>query len=177
MLSARGKIIVKQVYWPLIFLYGRLPANSKLEIDFVYQCNCSHWMCTHSGLEIYAFIGAFDHYKRGVYNDQKHGIEPFRHNPLWCGSYNLSRGCMICQFLLSPSSAGLVHDDVIKWKHFPRYWSLVGGIQWSQKFSSHEVFFDMRLNKRMSKQSRRWWFETPSHSLWCHSNNICGARN
>ena len=24
-----------------------------------------------------------------------------------------------------------LHDDVIKWNHFPRYWPLVRGIQWS----------------------------------------------
>ena len=35
---------------------------------------------------------------------------------------------------------------------------------------SFDVFFDLRLNKRISKQSRRWWFETPSCSLWCHCN-------
>ena len=34
---------------------------------------------------------------------------------------------------------------------------------------SFEVFFDLRLNKRLSKQSRRRWFET-SHSLWRHYN-------
>ena len=28
--------------------------------------------------------------------------------------------------------------------------------------------FDLHLNKRLSKQSRRWWFETPSRSLWRH---------
>ena len=31
---------------------------------------------------------------------------------------------------------------------------------------SFEVFFDLRLNKRLSKQLRRQWFETPSRSLW-----------
>ena len=31
---------------------------------------------------------------------------------------------------------------------------------------SLDVFFDLRLNKRLSKQPRRWWFETPSRSLW-----------
>ena len=35
---------------------------------------------------------------------------------------------------------------------------------------SFAVFFDLRLNKRLSKQSRRWWFETPSRSLWRHLN-------
>ena len=32
------------------------------------------------------------------------------------------------------------------------------------------VFFDLRLNRRLSKQSRRWWFETPSRLLWGHCN-------
>ena len=33
---------------------------------------------------------------------------------------------------------------------------------------SFDVFFDLRLNKRLSKQSRRRWFETLSPSLWRH---------
>ena len=37
---------------------------------------------------------------------------------------------------------------------------------------SFDVFFDLRLNKRLSKQSRRWWFGTPSCSLWCHRNAL-----
>ena len=32
------------------------------------------------------------------------------------------------------------------------------------------VFFDLRLNKQLNKQSRGWWFETLSHSLWRHCN-------
>ena len=35
---------------------------------------------------------------------------------------------------------------------------------------SFDVFFDLRLNKRLNKKSYGWWFETPSCSLWCHSN-------
>ena len=35
---------------------------------------------------------------------------------------------------------------------------------------SFDVFFDMRLNKRLSKQPWGWWFETPSWSLWRHCN-------
>ena len=31
-----------------------------------------------------------------------------------------------------------------------------------------DVFFDLRLNKRLSRPSRGWGFETPSCSLWCH---------
>ena len=38
---------------------------------------------------------------------------------------------------------------------------------------SFDVFFDLRLNKRLSKQPWGWWFETPSRSLWRHRNDIC----
>ena len=33
---------------------------------------------------------------------------------------------------------------------------------------SFDVFLDLRLKKRLSKQSWGWWFETPSRSLWRH---------
>ena len=33
-----------------------------------------------------------------------------------------------------------------------------------------DVFFDLRLNKRLSKQSWDWWFEMPSCPLWRHCN-------
>ena len=33
-----------------------------------------------------------------------------------------------------------------------------------------DVFFDLRMNIRLSKQSRRRWFETPSRSYWRHCN-------
>ena len=35
---------------------------------------------------------------------------------------------------------------------------------------SFDVFFDLRLNKRLSKHSWGWWFETLSWSLWRHHN-------
>ena len=70
------------------------------------------------------------------------------------------------------------HDDVIKWKHFPRYWPFVRGIHRSPvNFPTQrpvtrrsDVFFDLRLYKRLNKQSRGWWFEAPSLSLWRHCN-------
>ena len=72
------------------------------------------------------------------------------------------------------------HDDVIKWKPFPRYWPYVRGIHRSSVNSlqkglvtrSFDVFFDLCLNKRLSKQSWGWWFETPSRSSWRHRNAL-----
>ena len=37
---------------------------------------------------------------------------------------------------------------------------------------SFDVFFDLRLNKRLSKQSWGWWFETLSRPLWRHHNGL-----
>ena len=36
-----------------------------------------------------------------------------------------------------------------------------------------DVFYDLRLNKRLSKQSWGWWFETPSRPLWRNCNVLC----
>ena len=70
------------------------------------------------------------------------------------------------------------HDDVIEWKHFPRYWPFVRGIQRSPVNSPHKgqwreaLVFSLicALNKRLSKQSWGWWFEMPTRSLWLHCN-------
>ena len=72
----------------------------------------------------------------------------------------------------------LYHDDVIKWKHFRVTGQLCGEFAGPGEFPaqrpmtrSFDVFFDMRLNKRSSKQPWGWWFETPSWSLWRHCND------
>ena len=72
----------------------------------------------------------------------------------------------------------VIHDDVIKWKHFPRYWPVVRGIHRSRDNFPHKgqwrgaLVFSLicALNKRLSKQLWSWWFETPSRSLWRHCN-------
>ena len=77
------------------------------------------------------------------------------------------------------------HDDVIKWKHFPRYWPFVRGIHRSPVNSPHKgqwrgtLMFSLicSLNERLSKQSWAWWFETPSCSLWCHCNEWSSTEN
>ena len=68
------------------------------------------------------------------------------------------------------------------WRHQMETFSAVTGPLWgnspvigefpSQKpvTRSFDVFFDLRLNRRLSKQSWDWWFETPSGSLWRHCN-------
>ena len=69
------------------------------------------------------------------------------------------------------------HDDVIKRKHFSRYWPFVWGIHRSPVNSPHKgqcrgalmLSLICALNTQLSKQSWGWWFEAPSRSLWRHS--------
>ena len=57
------------------------------------------------------------------------------------------------------------HDDVIKWKHFPRYWPFVRGIhRWRGALMFSLTWTNAWVN------NLDWWFETPSHSLWRHCN-------
>ena len=64
------------------------------------------------------------------------------------------------------------HDDVIKWKHFLCYRHFVRGIHWSPVDFPHKSLWcgalslsSIRLDKRLSNQSRHHWLETPSQSL------------
>ena len=72
------------------------------------------------------------------------------------------------------------HDDVIKMETFSALLaiyagnSLVPGEFPAQRpvTRSFDVFFDLRLNKRISKQSWGWWFETLSRPSWRHRNEV-----
>ena len=75
-------------------------------------------------------------------------------------------------------------SDVTWWRHQMKTFcallalcagnSLVTGEFPSQRpvTRSFDVFFDLRLNKRLSKQSWGCWFETTSRSLWRHFNSL-----
>ena len=70
-----------------------------------------------------------------------------------------------------------IHDDVIKWEHFPHYWPFVWGIHRSLVNSPHKGQLRGALMFSLIcawingyKQSWGWWFETPSCLLWRHCN-------
>ena len=60
----------------------------------------------------------------------------------------------------------LMHDVVIKWKRFPRYWPFARGIYMKYEFPAQ------RPVKRLSKQWWGWWFEMPSRPLWGRCNGL-----
>ena len=50
---------------------------------------------------------------------------------------------------------------------------VIGEFPWRRPLNrSFDVFFDLRLNKGLSKQSWYRWFEMPSQSLWRHCNAV-----
>ena len=62
-------------------------------------------------------------------------------------------------------------------QHLSPYY--IRSLQWCHRWfpsqrpmtQSFDVFFDLHLNKRLSKQWRSWWFQTSWRSLLCHCNS------
>ena len=49
---------------------------------------------------------------------------------------------------------------------------VTGGFSWQRQVTRNvDISLDLHLDKRLSKQSRRRRFETPSRSLWLHCND------
>ena len=88
--------------------------------------------------------------------------------------------CKIAVSLTEKLKNNNYHDDVIKWKYFPRYWPFARGIHRWPVNSPHKVQWRgalmlsliCTLYRRLSKQSWGWWFETLSHSEWRHCNGV-----
>ena len=89
--------------------------------------------------------------------------------------HQLAKRLLLCGTCCLPS----LHDYAW-WRHQMETFSALlaicaGNLRVHGKFAtqrpvrrSFDVFFDLRPNKRLSKQSWGWWFETPSRSLWRH---------
>ena len=81
-----------------------------------------------------------------------------------------------CSYFLKFKFVGK-HNDIIKWKRFPRYWPFVQGIHQSPVNSPRKgqwcralMFSFLCLIKWLSKQLWGWWFEMQSCPLWHHCN-------
>ena len=93
---------------------------------------------------------------------------------IWCNNDKYMLGIRLLTCWPHKRHPTLCHDEVIKWKHFPLYWQFVRGSHRSPMTWSFDVFFDLCLNKRWSKQSWDSWFETPSCPLCRHTNGPHG---
>ena len=73
--------------------------------------------------------------------------------------------------LMMTSSNGNISALLALYHHYEENPLVTGGFPLQRPVTrSFDMFFDLRLKKGLSKQSIRWWFETPSRSLWRHWN-------
>ena len=87
-------------------------------------------------------------------------------------------------YIIHPLNVFWLHDDVINWKHFPRYWPFVRGIHRSPVNSLHKgqwrgaLMFSLIcawINGSVNNHEANEWFETLSRALWCHRNGFQGS--
>ena len=77
-----------------------------------------------------------------------------------------------CSSMMTSSNGNIFHVTGPLWGNspvtgeFPSQWPVT---------QSFDVFFDLCLNKCLSKQLWGWWFETPSDTLWRHYNGPFNA--
>ena len=77
-------------------------------------------LCFESPIDAARQNGEVDNFERGnIANDRK--VESQTQNITTVYRYTMP-------FITGPNTSERSHDDVIKWKHFPRYWSFVQGI-------------------------------------------------
>ena len=89
-----------------------------------------------------------------------------------CSSIDTCKAC---------DNFAISYDDVIQWKHFPRYRPFAWGIhrpRWIPRTKDSDAelwcFLSSAPEWRLSKKSWGWWVETPSCPLWRHCNvNLC----
>ena len=88
------------------------------------------------------------------------------------------------------SSCMMFHDDVIKWKPFPRYWPFVRGIHQSPVNSPHKgqwrgalifslscVWINGWVNNREAGDLRRYRAHYDVIVMFCQFTNVCQAIN
>ena len=70
---------------------------------------------------------------------RSHSVPISVHAVMGALSYMSTPLSINCWQLVPPPESESYHDDVVKWKHFPRYGPFVWGIQWSLVNSTHKV--------------------------------------
>ena len=113
-------------------------------------------------------------------------FQAFLRQPYLSPNYVYENGWSNCVYDLSNLDDGFSYIHILKtgWRHQMETFSALlalcaGNSPVNGEFPAQrpvtrifDVFFDLRLIKRLSKHSRGWWFETLSHPLWRHRNDM-----
>ena len=139
--------------------------NGPLVFHYWQQTRVFHWVqplsqffshITHRAFRLEPEISMLSHL--GIPECLKYG----------CAAFVLSGLSQGKHYLVTSSDGNIFHITGPWWgestshRLIPLIWPLT---------QSFDVFFDLCLNKLLSKQSRCRRFETPSCSLWCHCND------
>ena len=85
---------------------------------------------------------------------------------IWFSSLYRCR-CLFIPYMMTTSNGNIFHVTGPLWGEFTGPGEFPS--QWPVR-QSFDVFFDLCLNKRLSKQLKHQWFKMLSCSLWCHCN-------
>ena len=114
--------------------------------------------------------------------DRKHSLVLTCRAIFLCYS-NISNICKICLIENLLLHTKRLFQDTWWRHHMETFSAILVPCEWNPQVTvgflsqrpvkrSFDVFFDLRLNKQLSKQSRCWKFETPWRSLWRHCNDM-----
>ena len=91
-------------------------------------------------------------------------IECFYHHlHILNGAKHVIKCTKHCGYMMTPLNGYIFRVTGPLWGEFT-------GDRWIPSQRPVTRRFELRLNKRLGKQSWGWWFETPSCSLWRHCN-------
>ena len=125
--------------------------------QFTHFC-CNDWDNIYTLSYYHHQIGSMNYYPLFRARSWNNGVH--------CMSFYILMETLSALFMMTSSNVNIFRVTDTLWN------SPVTGEFPSQRpvTRSFDVFFDLRLNKRLSKQSWGCWFEKPSRILWRHCN-------
>ena len=125
-----------------------------------YRCSLKYisqlYVCLTCDSNMTVDITVTSHKRHGVSNSHQLTIRQIPTNTpgrlmrtLWSHITSLiTSNCIIQSYVHNFYSESIVHDDVIKWKHFPRYWPFVRGISaWIYGWINNRESGDLRRHR------------------------------
>ena len=159
-------LLTSTIYWlPLIFYVAACSYLNYMYITWSVELVC--WL-----KKLESSVPYSDHIPR-ICHTMKYTMAWW--DLIWCNWSVIAMQFGKCTSYRIQSTVSI--EFMIKWKHFRVTGPVCGEFTGPGEFPaqrpvtrSFDVFFDLRPNKRLSKQPRDLWFGTLSWSLWRQCN-------